>query len=121
MRDRPLKLLRSHETRPDPRDGAENRLIAVDLYDLVVAVCRKYHVMISGVLGAKRTQALATARHEIWWTIYEQTKLSRPEIGELFGVDPSTVLSGIESHERMMGIEHSPKWSKRGRAQKDTR
>lgn len=115
----PVRLLRSKNPSVDPRDGAETRLIAVDLYELVVSVCKKYHVMISGVLCAKRTQALAYARHEIWWTIYEQTELSRPEIAELFGVDNSTVLSGIEAHERRMGIEHHPKWSKHGRAQKD--
>lgn len=112
-----LKLLRSkQDARPDPRDGAENRLIAVDLYDLVVAICKKYHVMISGVLCRKRTRALATARHEIWWTIRTQTVLSVSEIGELFGVDHTSVMSGIESHERRNGVEHLPKWSKRGRA-----
>lgn len=96
-----LKLLRSKsDALPDHRDGAENRLIAVDLYDLVVSICKKYHVMISGVLGRKRTQGLAIARHEIWWTIRTQTVLSVTEIGELFGVDHTTVMNGIESYER---------------------
>ena len=110
-----LKLLRAHETKTDPRDGAENRLIAVDLYDLVVAICKKYHVMISGVLGAKRTQALAIARHEIWWTIRGQTRLSLGEIAGLFGVDHTTVMTGIESHERRNGADPLPKWRPRGK------
>lgn len=100
----PVRLLRSKDPTPDPRDGAETRLIAVDLYELVVTICKKYHVMISGVLGRKRTQALCRARQEIWWTIRTQTVLSVTEIGELFGVDHTTVMSGVESHERRNGI-----------------
>jgi chromosomal replication initiation ATPase DnaA len=102
MRDRALTLLRAN-ARPDPRDGAEARLVEVDLYDLAVAICRKYHVTISGVLCPKRTQALARARHEIWWTIRTQTQLSVTEIGVLFGVDHTTIISGIKLHKGRHG------------------
>ncbi len=54
----------------------------------------------SEVSGRGRCYRVAHARHAVWAAlrVLDTPRLSLPNIAELFGVDHSTVLSGIRAH-----------------------
>lgn len=66
-----------------------------DMLDVVREVCAANHVTIGQVCGRARHASIATARHAVWTIIRSRFGLSYPEIGELFGVDHTTVMAGI--------------------------
>lgn len=73
-----------------------------DLLGLLDLVCRSRRVTRDEVCGRRRTQAIASARHELWWHLRNQAGLglSYHEIGRLFDRHHSTVLNGVRAFQR---------------------
>lgn len=65
-------------------------------------VCTRRGVLVHEVCGRTRTLSVIRARHEFWWAIrhHPDRSYSYSELARLFRCDPSTILSGIRSHER---------------------
>lgn len=72
------------------------------LLDLVDAVCARRGVTRQELCGRARSQAVAMARHELWWLIryHPERCYSCSEIGRLVRRDPSSILHGIAAHQR---------------------
>jgi chromosomal replication initiation ATPase DnaA len=53
--------------------------------------------------GRRRTHAVATARHELWWLIrhHPDRCYSYSEIARLVSRDHATVLQGVVAHDRL--------------------
>ncbi len=66
-----------------------------DMLDLVREVCAAHHVTLGQVCGRARHMSIAQARHAVWTIVRIRFGLSYPEIGELFGVDHTTVMQGV--------------------------
>lgn len=66
------------------------------MLDVVREVCAAHHVTIGQVCGRARHASIATARHAVWTLVRRRFGLSYPEIGELFGVDHTTVMAGVK-------------------------
>jgi chromosomal replication initiation ATPase DnaA len=77
-------------------------LRARDLFALVDEVCRSRGVTLDEVCGRARSQAVSCARQEVWWRIrhHPERNYSYPEIARLFARDSTTVIAGINAHER---------------------
>jgi chromosomal replication initiation ATPase DnaA len=69
---------------------------------LLDEVCRRRGVVREDLCGRARTSSVSRARQELWWLIRNQPDLhySLPEIASLFGRDHTTVLHGIQAHQR---------------------
>jgi chromosomal replication initiation ATPase DnaA len=72
------------------------------LLDLLDFVCARRGVTRSELCGRARTQAVAAARHELWWLIrnHPERRYSYPEIARIVGRDTATVMHGIAAHQR---------------------
>jgi chromosomal replication initiation ATPase DnaA len=75
-------------------------LRARDLLGIVEGVCRRRGITLADLCNRGRTQAVARARHEVWWTLRHDPghHFSLAEIGAIFGRDHATVLHGIDAH-----------------------
>jgi chromosomal replication initiation ATPase DnaA len=73
------------------------------LLDLVDTVCARRGVTRDELCGRGRTQAVAAARHELWWLIrhHPDRRYSYCEIAHLVCRDHATVLQGIAAHDRL--------------------
>ncbi len=66
-------------------------------------VCLKHNVRKLDLISERRAKELVAARHEAMWRMRNETTMSLPAIGRrLGGRDHSTVISGINAHERRM-------------------
>jgi len=77
-------------------------LRARDLLDALDDVCRRRHVTRDDLCGRGRTRAAASARQEIWWLLRHHPELnfSFADIGRLFDRDHTTIMAGVDAHER---------------------
>ena len=71
------------------------RLRERDMLETVREACASQYVTIGQVCGRARHASIASARHVVWSIMRARFKLSYPELGELFGVDHTTVMMGI--------------------------
>jgi len=70
---------------------------------IALEVGRKHGVKLNELKSARRDRKIVAARHEAFWRCRNETSLSFPQIGKLFGGrDHSTVLHGIKRHEERM-------------------
>ena len=72
------------------------RLRERGLAELVRDVCAAHHVTIGQVCSRSRTAAIVAGRHAVWATIQAHCGYSSTDVGQLFGVDHSTVLHGVK-------------------------
>lgn len=63
--------------------------------EIIEQVCEETGIPEKKLLSKKRTRHLVEARCLCMWMIRKQTKLSLPEIGELFNRDHTTVLHNL--------------------------
>jgi chromosomal replication initiation ATPase DnaA len=72
------------------------------LRELVDDVCVRRGVTPQELCGFQRTQAVAAARHELWWLIrhHPQRCYSCSEIARIVQRDPASILHGVAAHER---------------------
>lgn len=64
-------------------------------------------VTLADILSRSRMKSIVRARHACFWMIREGYGKSSTEVGKLFGVDHTTVLDGIRSHERRLEDERA--------------
>ncbi len=72
------------------------------LLELVDDVCARRGVTRVELCGHRRSQAIAAARHELWWLMREHPEryYSYPEIARLFSKHHTTVREGVAAHRR---------------------
>ena len=72
------------------------------LCELVDDVCIRCGVTPQELCGPRRTQAVAAARHELWWLIrhHPHRRYSCSEIARIVQRDPASILYGLAAHER---------------------
>lgn len=72
------------------------------LSDLVYSVCARCGVTPQELCGRQRTQAVAAARHELWWLIryHPNRHYSWSEIARLVQRNHATILQGVTAHLR---------------------
>lgn len=70
----------------------EQRLAQRGLLGAVEKVARRHHVTMGELLGRRRLAHVVRARHTAWREL-RRMGLSYPAIGELWGVDHTTVLA----------------------------
>jgi len=83
-------------------DAVLAALCARGLSELVDAVCARRGVTPQELCGARRTQAIAAARHELWWLIrhHPLRNYSWSEIARIVQRDPASILHGVAAHDR---------------------
>lgn len=80
---------------------------------IIQEVARKYYQRPSDLTGRRRWPEIMVARQEAYWRCRQEVKgiygrpLSYPRIGEAFGRDHSTIISGIAAHLKRMGKENA--------------
>lgn len=70
------------------------------LLGLVQNVAIRFAVTVDDIVSHSRTRSVAAARHMCWRAISMVHRKSLPEIGKLFEVDHTSVLSGLRSAKR---------------------
>jgi chromosomal replication initiation ATPase DnaA len=72
------------------------------LRELLDDVCVRRGVTPQELCGPRRTQAVAAARHELWWLIRHHPLrcYSCSEIARIVQRDPASILHGVAAHER---------------------
>lgn len=70
---------------------------------IFAAVCAKYKVLPNDVLSTRRTLDVTIPRHEIFYRLKHETRLSLPSMGRLMGGrDHTTALSSIRRYARLL-------------------
>lgn len=67
--------------------------------DLAREIARKHHTSVELIISRVRTKNVTHARHHLWAVIRWTLDISYPEIARWFGVDHTTVMSGVRNHE----------------------
>ncbi len=93
--ERVLAALKA-ETRPRWRSMART---------IIKAVGMKHGYSVKELLGNSRTKLIAEARQEAYYLVRYHTKLSLPQIAQMFNRDHSTVLYGIKRHGERIGCD----------------
>lgn len=86
-----------------PVDEMIDRLAQLGFYDKLFAIVKEYHATLEEVMGLSREQRIVRARHACFAYLRGlkrgvKPSLSYPNIGDLFGVDHSSVIYGVEKH-----------------------
>ena len=72
------------------------------------AILEREGVSVEAFQGRRRSADLVRVRHEIWWEVSRQTKLSLPQIGRLSNRDHTVVLHGIRCHQERVSGQKCP-------------
>lgn len=73
---------------------------------IAMEVAAKHRVRFSDMLSVRRTRAAVAARQEAFWRCREETSMSLPAIGRMFGGrDHTTVMHGIRKYEMRREME----------------
>ena len=77
-------------------------LSARDLLGLLDSICSRRGVSREELCGRGRTQPVARARHELWWSLrhHPQHHFTYQEIGRIFGRNHSSILHGVRGFQR---------------------
>jgi len=100
----PTTSLTSKPVNPMSPSGAVVDALQIrGLLDLVDTVCARRGVTRDELCGRGRTQAVAAARHELWWLIrnHPDRRYSYCEIARLVCRDHATVLQGVAAHDKL--------------------
>lgn len=70
---------------------------------IVREVCAKHGLTVPQIIGTCRSRDIVAARHEAFWRLSRETKMSSTRIGyRMGGKDHTTVLHGIKMHKQRM-------------------
>ena len=70
--------------------------------EIVLETARKYGMQPMDLKRRHRSHKIVHPRQEAMWRCRNETSHSYPEIGRYFGLDHTTVMSGVERHEKRM-------------------
>jgi chromosomal replication initiation ATPase DnaA len=73
-----------------------------ELEEMLYRVAKEHHVTLAEMFTASRQ--FSKARHAAWYDMYATGHWSYPRIGQVFGVDHTTVMSGVKSHRAKVGL-----------------
>lgn len=73
------------------------RLVKRELFDEVRAIAKGYGVTVEDVTSTRRHRNTAHARHACWAWL-RRKGYSLPEIGRLWGVDHTSVMTAVKKH-----------------------
>lgn len=75
-------------------EKAKECLLVRDLLEPVERIAKEHHVTLDEVLGRDRHAHVARARHECWFYLRGEG-LSFPSIARLWGVNHTSIMSGV--------------------------
>ncbi|MES2359941.1 MAG: helix-turn-helix domain-containing protein [Gemmatimonadota bacterium] len=75
-------------------------LLARGVLWLIEAAGNHYGVTLEEMFSHIRPHRVCVARHHAWWELRQRGYWSYPDIGKLFGRDHTTIMAGVQSHER---------------------
>lgn len=92
-----------------PRDGVPTRPLTAKAKQMISDVCQEYRLSERELLSVRRTKRIATARHELYLRLYEESHsgnnqhrpYSLPHIGAMLGKHHTTILSGIRRAKKL--------------------
>ena len=89
-----------------PRAPTVAKLCQLGVLELVVDAAKRHGATLDDVLGRDRRPRLVAARHACWFVLYDHATLrfSFPDIGELWGVDHTTVMSAVHRYGAACGL-----------------
>lgn len=76
--------------------------------DVVVQVADRHQLDVDAILGTSAKRTISRARDEAWWRLRQMQwghggyRYSLPQIAGLFGKHHTTVMKGIQRHERRL-------------------
>lgn len=77
-----------------------NLTLTKECEEIADEVSRKHKVPVGDITSARRDRATSAARQELFWRCRHETSSTIPAIGRLFNRDHTTVLYGIEQHQK---------------------
>jgi chromosomal replication initiation ATPase DnaA len=104
MRDRALTLLRENHPQETTSLASENALRTHGFWPLLERMCAKWHTLPKEMLAMRKRHPkhIGRARHEMWHEMHTVCSYSYPSIAELFGLEHTTVMFGVEAHARRL-------------------
>ena len=90
-------------------DGILAALAVRGLLNLADGVCRRRGVTRDELCGRGKSQAVAAARHELWWLIrhHPDRCYSYSEIARMVCRDHATILHGVAAHGRLHAAQNT--------------
>ena len=80
------------------RSGREGRANHVTMRDILKEVADKHGFETSVLMVSSRRLKVVAARHEAFYRMREELKMSYPRIAAFFGMDHTSVLHGVSKH-----------------------
>ena len=91
---------------PVPYDQFDGQMVTpprITWKQIALQVAAKHKVSLIDIRSPRRDRPTVRARHEAFWRMKQETRLSLPQIGRFMGGrDHTTVLHGIRKHEERM-------------------
>lgn len=88
---------------PDDVERAQDNPLVPKWKQIALDVGKKHGVKLNEITSIRRARYIVLARDEALWRCRNETSLSFPQIGRLFGGrDHSTILVAIRRHEKRM-------------------
>lgn len=72
---------------------------------MIDAVAARHGITRAEIMGRSHEYRFSHPRQEAYWTLRENTPLSYPAIGRLFGRDHTTIVHGARAHEKRMAAK----------------
>jgi chromosomal replication initiation ATPase DnaA len=73
-----------------------------DVLSIVEDICEKYKIPERDIFSHRSHKTLMVPRHECWWRVRNETRLSYPVIAAFFHRDHTTIMDGCRRHEERM-------------------
>lgn len=77
-----------------------HKLESCGLSGILSHIAARFDVTPAQIAGRSKKKTIVAARHEMWLCLHRTRGKSTTEIGDLWGMDHTTVCSGIKSAER---------------------
>lgn len=85
------------------RDWLLTDRAVVSIESIINEICTRYKISRIDLLSRRRARHLAWPRQEAYWRASKETMMSLPAIGRAFGRDHTTIMHGIDAHEKRSG------------------
>ena len=71
-----------------------------DLHRTMLAICKKYNVTLEAVVSGKRSVRIVEARDACVTYLYDVSRFSTTEIGDLFSMHHTSIIDAMRRHAR---------------------